>query len=259
MRADDWHAFNRIDKELFPDDVMRERWFLLTLTLEREKFLALDVGGRLAGMLILARSGEHVGHLRRIGVAKAHQRMGYGRLLTRYAIDWFRKEGFKRAYLYTQDFNIPAQNLYAQFGFQVSGTSWQYIVPFQSVTPSGGFICQEIDESEIPEVEAEYPREFPTERIQRDLSSDRFQVMTLRNHSGELRGACRFFPELPGCTFAIDETDCFDDFIIGIRHLCPDFDSVQVTFSDCPPLADLCSERGYTLHHRLLRMTLELT
>ena len=37
--------------------------------------------------------GESEGHLGRIGVAKTHQRKGWGKFLMTHAIEWFRNEG----------------------------------------------------------------------------------------------------------------------------------------------------------------------
>ncbi len=258
MELGDWDAFSQLDKEIFPDDMMREEWFRLAL--EREAVFALDINGVLAGLLILSQFGSRDGILRRIGVAGVHQGEGYGKLLMRYAIEWFHDKDFERAHLYTQDFNLTAQNLYKQFGFRVSGMSWQYFVPFKSLNPSGKYTCQEISESEIRDVGEKYGETLPEEQLRRFLSSDQSYVMSLKNHSGELKGVCRFIPELPGCyPFLIERTACFDDFLSGIRHLGrPEFDYVRVTFSDFPRLANLCRERGYKLHHRLFKMTLEL-
>ncbi|MGY5853054.1 MAG: GNAT family N-acetyltransferase [Candidatus Thorarchaeota archaeon] len=259
MTLEDWSTYCEIDKDIFPDDVQDEEFFKKCL--EREGFFALDLNGQLVGMLILSLFGEDDAHLARIGIASEHQGKGYGRILLRYAIEWFRrKENVNRVHLYTQDFNTTAQGLYTKFGFNQTGTTWHYFVPMDSLKPTGKFSCQTILEEEIDSVGSKYNDTLPAAQIRRFLTSDDYHVMTLKDSKGSVIGACRFTPGFPGCfPFILDELESFDDFLAGLNPFSlPEYDYVRVTFTDYPDLAKVCDERSYKLHHRLFKMTLNL-
>jgi hypothetical protein len=101
---------------------------------------------------------------------------------------------------------------------------------------------------------------LPAEQIRRFLSYEEFLVLTLKNKSGKIQGACRFTPSFPGCfLFEITNIECFDDFIGGVRKLnFPEYGYVRVTFTDLPEVAKLCKSRNYHLHHRLYKLSLDL-
>ncbi len=259
MTIDDWIFFRKFDAEIFPDDSVSENWFKKRL--ERDGFFTLDLNGQVVGQLVLAPYGENEGHLGRIGVSQDHQGKGYGNLLMKHAIEWFQKhEGIKQIHLYTQDHNKVAQSLYKKFGFTISGTTWHYFIPLDSLKPLNDYTCQEILENEIDPVGEKYASTLPAAQIRRFLTSDEFQVLTLKNNSGDVVGACRFTPSFPGCfPFVLDNIDSFDDFLAGLKqYSLPDYDYIRVTYTDYPKLAQLCEERMYKLHHRLFKMTLSL-
>lgn len=257
MKPEDWTAYREVDNEIFPNNRISGEGFKKLV--EEEDFYALEVEGKLAGVLILSLFGDDEGHLRRLGVAKGYQGRGHGKRLMNYALEWFRSKGCDSVQLYTQDFNNVAQSLYTQFGFEIAGTSWHYFVPFDSIWPKGKCTCREISEEEIEEVGQQYETELPTAQIRRYLSAGRHHILVLKGHSGELRGACRFAPKFPGCfPFLIEDISCFDDFIAGVEPFSlPKFDYIRVTFTDYPRLADLCENRDYDLHQRLYKMRLE--
>ena len=176
------------------------------------------------------------------------------------AVDWFKKENAPRAILYTQDYNTVAQHLYKKFGFSVTGTTWHYFVPFSTINPTGLYSCQRINDDEIDIVGTRYNESFPASQIRRFLESDENIVLILKDENGQLQGACRFSPLFPGCfPFEIESPECLDDFVFGIQKLSlPENDYVRLTFTDNPELAALCDSRGYRLHHRLYKMTLNL-
>ncbi|MGY5876208.1 MAG: GNAT family N-acetyltransferase [Candidatus Thorarchaeota archaeon] len=259
MILEDWSTYKEIDKDIFPDDVQDEEFF--TKQLEREGFFALELNGELVGMLKLALYGEDEAHLARIGVASEHQGKGFGSILMEHAIEWYRDHGgVNRVHLYTQDFNTTAQGLYAKFGFNVSGTTWHYFVPFDSLKPNGKFSCQKILDEEIDPVGEQYDDTLPAAQIRRILANDENHVMTLKDSEGNVVGASRFTPGFPGCfPFVLDKIESFDDFLAGLQPFSlPEYDYVRVTFTDYPDLAQVCEEREYKLHHRLIKMTLNL-
>ncbi|MFW9814271.1 MAG: GNAT family N-acetyltransferase [Candidatus Thorarchaeota archaeon] len=259
MRAEDWDRFHEMDKSAFEEgDLMREDHFQNLLN--TDGFIALETGDLLVGYIRVSRYGSEEGHLGRIGVASSHQKQGWGKVLMEHAIEWFKKEGdVKTVHLYTQDYNVPAQSLYRLYGFEVSGTTWSYVVPFAGLEPKGGYVCQVIDEDDIEVVSEMFPS-LPSAQIRKYLESEENQVLTLKDDRGNILGAARFTPSFPGCfPFEITSINCFDDFISGIKEFTPsEFDHVRSTFTDNEELAEFCGERGYHLHHRLYKMSLHL-
>ena len=259
MTIEDWNTFHTFDKKIFPDDSMLEDWFKKRL--DRDGFFALEINGQIIGQLILALFGENEGHLGRIGVNKNYQGEGYGNLLMKHAIEWFRKQKvIKQIHLYTQDHNTVAQNLYKKLGFTISEITWHYFIPFDSLSPLNIYTCQEILENEIEPVGEKYTDTLPAAQIKRFLTHDEFHVLTLKNSNEDIVGACRFTPSFPGCfPFVLDKIDAFDDFLVGLKqYSLPDYDYIRVTYTAYPKLAQLCEERKYKLHHRLFKMTLAL-
>ena len=258
MTIKDWNSFHQCDVSIFPEDSMGKDAFLERV--EHEGFLALVLEGQLVGSLILALFGENAGHLGRIGVGQNHQGEGYGDLLMMYAIEWFKNHEVEQIRLYTQDHNYVAQNLYKKHGFIISGTTWHYFIPYDSLNPLNSYTCQEIQEDEIDPVGRKYPDALPVAQIRRFLSNDSFYVLTLKNENSNIVGACRFTPSFPGCfPFLLDNTESFDDFLFGLMPFSlPNYDYFRITFTDNPKLAQFCDERRYKLHHRLYKMTLIL-
>ena len=260
MTIEDWKDFHQSDTEIFPDDSIPKDWF--NKQFERDGFFALELEGQVIGQLILALFGENEGHLGRIGVSRSQQGEGYGDLLMKYAIEWFRKHKvIKQIHLYTQDHNIVAQNLYKKFGFEISGNTWHYFIPYDSLKPLNIYTCQPILDDEIDPVGEKYQDTLPAAQIRRYLTSDDFYVLTLKNKNGNIVGACRFTPSFPGCMpFVLDSIDSFDDFLLGLKPFSlPDYDYFRITFTDYPELAQICEGRKYKLHHRLYKMTLVLS
>jgi len=259
MTLDDWDAFQQIDKEIFPDDLLLRDWFEKRLT--RDGFFAMDLDGELVGMLIVTPFGDDGGHLGRIGVSRVHQGKGLGSKLIEKAIEWFNEhEQIRFVHLYTQHDNHVAQGLYRKYGFEVTGTTWHYYVPHDTLSPRSLYSCNEIEQYEIDTVGERYNDSFPAAQIRRFLESDDYKIFTLKDETGGLVGACRFTPSFPGCfPFELDRVEGFDDFMSGLLpHSLPEFDYTRVTFSDNPELAKECQSRGYALHHRLFKMTLKL-
>ena len=258
MKEEDYPQFHIHDSETFPDDLVEADWFKSRI--ERDGCFKLELDGELIGQLIISRFGEDDSHLGRIGVSKKHRGKGYGRLLMEYGMNWFRsQDGVNRVHLYTQHDNYTAQSLYKSFGFVKSGTTWHYFVPFDSLQPSNKYTCHMIEKDEIEEVGHQY-NALPAAQIERFLSYDEHLVLVLKDSSGSIQGAARFTPSFPGSfPFEISRTDCFDDFVHGMKEFSlPEFDYVRVTFTDNPELAEVCEQRNYKLHHILHKMTCSL-
>ncbi|MBD3408142.1 MAG: GNAT family N-acetyltransferase [Candidatus Lokiarchaeota archaeon] len=256
MTEKDWPEFHSFDIHSFGDDTMKRDSFLKRVT--REGFFALEIKKEIVGQLIVAPFGDDQGHLGRVAVAPKHQSKGYGSILVREALKWFRKKGIKSIHLYTQQDNYIAQGLYKKFGFEISGQAWQFFVPLQSLKGKGLYTCHPIKKDEIKYVEEKY-NSFPEGQIQQFLQFQHL-VFTLKNDALEIVGACRFTPSFPGCfPFEIDLLDSFDDFIIGLKpYMLPQFDYIRITQNDNEKLTKECEKRGYDLHHKLFKMTLFL-
>ena len=260
MKKQDWIIFKPLDAQLFPDDPIEENHFQRML--ETKGLFALTrQNDEIIGYLYVTRFGEDLGHLGRIGVAQAYQNQGLGRKLMEFAIQWFQKQGgIQTVRLYTQDFNVSAQRLYEKFGFQITGTTWHYFIPFHSIQPQGKHTCHPIQNHETRILQQRYPDSMPAAQIRRWLERESL-VLTLKNTQGEIVGACRYSPSFPGCfPFEIDAISCFDDFIHELQKFSlPKYDYVRITFTDLPELAQLLEHRKYKLHHRLQKMELSIT
>jgi ribosomal protein S18 acetylase RimI-like enzyme len=261
MKPEDWKEFHYLEKKSFEEkDWQTEDQF--ERGMQNGIFLALEVNDQIIGQLRLTRFGEDEAHLNRIAVAREHQRKGWGKVLLQYAIDWFKNEkDITTVHLYTQDYNLAAQSLYEMYGFEKIAITWNYFVPFASLKPKGDYTCQVIQGNEIDYVGKEYPN-LPAARIREILEDEekRDFVLTLKNDKGAIVGAARFSPWFPGSfPFEITSIDCFDDFMKGMEKLrLPEFDYVRIVFSDNEELAKLCEERNYHLHHKLVKMSLQL-
>ncbi|MHA2143496.1 MAG: GNAT family N-acetyltransferase [Candidatus Thorarchaeota archaeon] len=259
IREDDWAEFEEIDSELFPDEKLDRESF--SRFIARGSFFALELDSRVIGMLAVVKFGDNAGQLDRIGVTTSMQNQGFGSILMEHAMNWFRNENLAYAILYTEDYNEHALHLYKKFGFEVIGTTWQYFVPFSTITPTGNYSCEPIQEGEIDFVGQRYHDYLPVAQIRRFLKSEDYHVLVLKNKEADIIGACRFIPSFPGCMpFRIDNLDGIDDFIFGLmEHSLPKYDFVRLYFSDDEDLAATCESRGYKLHHRLCRMKAEVS
>ncbi len=258
MKEEDWDEFHKMDIEIFPDDVMREESFRKSV--EGNGCFALTLDRQIIGNLIVTRFGKDIGYLNRIGVTKEHRRKGFGSKLMEHALDWFHEQGGSSTVQLFADLNEAVQGLYRKHGFMKEGTTWHYFVPYNSVRPNGKFTCQEIREDEIELVGGKFPS-IPPEQIRRYLASDEYHILTLKDKSGNIEGFCRFTPSFPGCMpFEITSVECFDDFIAGLLEFkLSEHDYCRVTFTDLIELAELCEKREYHLHHRLHKMSLQLS
>ncbi len=257
MKEDDFEEVHEMEQEIFKEDSVRKDTFINSIL--TRYFVALEVNGEIAGELTLSRFGINEGILNRIGVAKSFQKKGIGSYLMNHALEWFKKEGgISIIHLYTQDYNMTAQSLYKKFGFEITGTTWHYFVPFHTLKPEERYMCQEIRDDEIDFVGEKYST-LPAAQIRNYLEDKvtKYYILTLKDESEKIIGAARFTPSFPGSfPFEITGIKGFDDFMKGMEKLSlPEYDYVRTVFTDNPDLADLCEERNYHLHHRLYRMS----
>lgn len=259
MTRKDWEGFDRLQHELFPDDLMS--WEDFEKRVERDGFFALTTtAGRIIGCLSMGRFGDASGHIALIGIARGMQRRGFGSELMDFGLKWLRGlGGITEAFLYTQQDNHPAQALYRRFGFEATATTWHYFVPFKTIRPAGEYRCEPIAEKDIEAMGQQFADRLPATQIRRWLASQQL-VLILRDSERRVAGISRFTPSFPGAfPFELVAVEGFDDFISSLRaHSLPEFDYVRVTFTDNLALARLCERRGYRLHHKLFRLTRSL-
>lgn len=256
-QGEDWEQFHKTDIGIFPDDAVWEETFWERV--EGDGFFVLQLDNEMIGYLMVQRYGKDEGYVGRIGVIEAQRGKGFGRLLMNHAIDWFHNQGDIKAVHLQADLNEAAMGLYLNTGFKKVGTTWHYFVPFDSVEPRGEFSCHEIQEDEIEVVTGIFPS-IPVEQIRKFLEHDDVHVLVLKDGEGNIEGFCRFSPKFPGCfPFQMTSADCFDDFVLELKkYSLPEFDYVRTTFTNIPELAEICDKRGYRMHHKLHKMTLNL-
>ncbi|MFW9805694.1 MAG: GNAT family N-acetyltransferase, partial [Candidatus Thorarchaeota archaeon] len=88
---DDWETFHRIDIEIFPEDAMWEDSFRKRV--EDDGFFILELQNEMIGYLLVQRYGKDEGYVARIGVVEEHRGEGFGKLLMKHGLYWFRKQG----------------------------------------------------------------------------------------------------------------------------------------------------------------------
>lgn len=259
MKKDDWEEFHQIDKEVFPRDfISREKFYKRVL--QKEFFALQSDKGQIVGALMLEYLGEYTGHIIRICVKKSMQNKGLGTKMMNFALNRFLEiQNFKKIIFFTEEDNFIAQRLYNKFGFKKEAVTWSYHVPLKSLKPTEKYKCQAINKNEIKIVGEKYCMSMPLAYIH-DLLLKEKKVLTLKNPKGGIVGACRFDPSFLGCfPFEIEQVQGFDDFICGLRqYSLHDFDYVRITFTDNYKLATLLKNRGFILHHKLFKMSMQL-
>lgn len=258
MRGNYWQDFHQFDILAFQDDTMRENQFRARV--QQDGFFALYYDDEMIGQLIITPFGDDEGHLGRVAVAPKHQGKGYGTIIVSKALEWFKKRSIRTVHLYTQHDNHIAQSLYRKFGFETTGIAWQYYVPIHHIKSREKFTCDQIKEEDIDFVGTKYPS-MPTAEIRRFLRKPGQHVFTLKDKNKDIVGACRFTPSFPGCfPFEIDMVESFDDFMHGLQsYMLPQFNYIRITQTNNHELANLCERRGYRLHHKLFKMTLNIS
>jgi ribosomal protein S18 acetylase RimI-like enzyme len=85
----------------------------------RSSFLAVDQGGKLAGMCLASIVSNGVGHITQICIEPSYSGFGLGRELLLRSLDVLQEVGCRTATLTVTAANQPATRLYQQLGFTV--------------------------------------------------------------------------------------------------------------------------------------------
>lgn len=88
-----------------------------------EAWIAEDSSGSFLGYILLGSGGgfltpEHHGFIFDVWVAPEHRGKGIGKFLVGWAIDWARRQGFRKIKLEVAESNAQARRLYEEMGFR---------------------------------------------------------------------------------------------------------------------------------------------
>jgi ribosomal protein S18 acetylase RimI-like enzyme len=91
--------------------------------------VATDKGRTVAYLQIVA--SQNMGYLGRVAVHPNYQRKGIGTRLMNEAMRWFKKNEIKKIKLRSPQSDIPAHNLYKNFGFSEIGKEYEFVKRFE--------------------------------------------------------------------------------------------------------------------------------
>ncbi|AEV70288.1 ribosomal protein S18-alanine N-acetyltransferase [Acetivibrio clariflavus] len=119
------------------DDLMVVEKLSFTIPWSREAFIEEITNNKFARYIVAKVNGKAIGyagfwkvfdegHITNVAVHPEYRRIGVGYMLVKSLIDMAEEESISRMTLEVRKSNIPAQNLYAKFGFQVEGFRKEY-------------------------------------------------------------------------------------------------------------------------------------
>ncbi|HOQ01635.1 MAG TPA: ribosomal protein S18-alanine N-acetyltransferase [Acetivibrio clariflavus] len=119
------------------DDLMAVEKLSFTIPWSREAFIEEITNNKFARYIVAKVNGKAIGyagfwkvfdegHITNVAVHPEYRRIGVGFLLVKSLIDMAEEENITRMTLEVRKSNIPAQNLYAKFGFKVEGFRKEY-------------------------------------------------------------------------------------------------------------------------------------
>lgn len=89
---------------------------------QRERFWVAERDGRVLGCVGLTRQAERTGRLRLLFVEPEARGLGLGRRLIAHCLGFARTAGYAEVVLWTVDVLTAARRLYAEAGFQLTGS-----------------------------------------------------------------------------------------------------------------------------------------
>ncbi|MBE8538692.1 ribosomal protein S18-alanine N-acetyltransferase [Geoglobus acetivorans] len=108
----------RIDAESF--NTRNPTYDLFVYLAYGSEIIVADMGSMVVGYVVLSYRNEEA-KIMSIAVKKEFRRRGIGKILLREAIQRAKKRGMRKILLEVRESNVPAQNLYKKFGFEVAG------------------------------------------------------------------------------------------------------------------------------------------
>lgn len=126
----DLDAIMRVERASFPTDAWSEVAMRAELASPHSRYVALDLGGRLAGYAGLrAVAGSRDGDVQTIAVDQAFRGRGGGRMLLRALLEAAHELEVREVFLDVRADNPVAQRLYASEGFVEVGRRPRYYQP----------------------------------------------------------------------------------------------------------------------------------
>lgn len=119
------------------DDLMVVEKLSFTIPWSKEAFVEEVTNNKFARYIVAKVNGKAIGyaglwkifdegHITNVAVHPEYRRNGVGYMLVKSLIDLAQEENITRMTLEVRKSNIPAQNLYAKFGFKIEGFRKEY-------------------------------------------------------------------------------------------------------------------------------------
>lgn len=125
MMPDDLPAVIELDKLSFTLP-WPERSFRFELTDNpASRCWVVDLDGKIVGMIVAWLLVDEA-HIATIATHPDHRRQGVARKLLTYALRYMSKEGAVNSFLEVRESNVPAQEMYRQFGYEPVGRRKRY-------------------------------------------------------------------------------------------------------------------------------------
>jgi len=255
LTVNDWEKFNEMEKEIFPEEPIREESFRNGLSSLRALSMVM-IHKETKEFIGYYRIGIYgnLGHIYRIGVHPNYRRKGYGSILLEKSMFQLKKAGCNKFFLYVKEYNEAAINLYRKFHYDIETKSWQFIIPYKKLPQEPRGRCRHIEWGEIQLMTLRF--NLNPHQIQQYFTRENQHVMIYEN-MGQQLGFCRFDPTFPGAMpFIIKDPEYVLDFVSILKSyiINPEFDSVKITFDGQENLVNKLVKGKFKINYNLLRM-----
>ena len=255
LTADDWSKFKEMDELIFPDEQMMESSFLSGLSgLKSLSVIAVHKESKdFIGYYKIGVYGNE-GHIMRIGVHPEHQRKGLGSHLLERSMHHLKNAGCKSYYLYVEEKNEAAKELYKKQGYEVDKKSWQFIFPFKKLKEKPQGKCRHVEWGEIQMICLRF--NLNPVLIQQYFGRENQHVLVFEV-MGQQIGFTRFSPDFPGgMPFIIKDPKYALDFVSHLKTYItnPDFKSIKTTFDNQERLVEYLQKEKIKVNYELLKM-----
>jgi len=254
----DWEKFNEYDTIAFPNEPMRKESYKAGLSsINAMSIVAVHKETKeFIGFYKIGVYGKE-GHVTRISVHPDHRRKGLGAKLLERSAHYLKKAGCESYFLYVQEDNEPAINLYKKYGFETVTRSYQFNVPFKMLPKEPKGRCRHVEYGEVQLTSLRF-RVNPI-RIQQFFGRENQHVL-IYEVMGQQIGFCRFSPSFPGAMpFIIKDVKYAMDFIAHLTTYITNkkFKKVKITFDNQEALYQKLTAEKVPLNYNLLKMIKE--
>lgn len=256
LTIEDWDKFKKIDKEIFPDEILTKESFRRGLAgLKSLSVVAVDKETKdFLGYFRVGVYGNE-GHISRVGVHPDFLKKGIGSELMERAMYHLKNAGCKEYYLYVLADNEAAIKLYEKYGFVSEEKSYQFIVPYEKLIEKPRGRCRSIEWGEIQLISLRF--KLNPFRVQQFFGRENQHVIVYEL-MGQQIGFCRFNPLFPGgMPFIIKDPQYTIDFLSHLRKYITSsqFNSFKITFDNQTNVYQKLVDVKIPLNYELLKMT----